>query len=136
VKFAFIATEKASFPIAVLCKVLEVSRSGFYEWERRAPALRTLKDEQLKVRIAAIYARSDGRYGSPRIQRELRAEGFSVGRKRVARLMLAMGLKSRRKRRYRATTDSNHSLPVADNLLDRKFKVDAPDIAWHLCLDL
>jgi putative transposase len=130
VKFAFIATEKASFPIAVLCKILGVSRSGFYEWAGREPALRTIEDAQLKLRIAATYARNDGRYGSPRIQRELRAEGFAVGRKRVARLMLALGLKSRRKRRFRATTDSNHALPVADNLLDRQFKVDAPNVAW------
>ncbi len=129
-KFAFIAEEKASFPIAVLCKVLDVSRSGFYEWFERDPSTRASDDKKLKVHVAAIYERSGGRYGSPRVHRELRAEGFSVSRKRVARLMTELGLQSRRKRKFRATTDSSHDLPVAENVLDRKFEVDAPDVAW------
>ena len=129
-KFAFIAAEKASYPVAVLCKLLDVSRSGFYEWLEHEPSVHELEDERLKVHIAAAFERNKGRYGSPRIQRELAAEGFAVSRKRVARLMTELGLVSRRKRRFKATTDSNHALPVAENILDRKFEVDAPDLAW------
>src|SRR5262249_17331650 len=130
VKFAFIAVEKASFPVVVLCKVLDVSRSGFYAWTERVPSARTLEDAKLRVRISAAYELGRGAYGAPRIHRELRAAGFNVSRKRVARLMGELGLKSRRKRRFKATTDSNHSLPVAVNVLDRKFEVDAPNVAW------
>jgi putative transposase len=130
VKFAFIAAEKALAPIAVLCKVLGVSRSGFYAWEERAPSARSLDDEKLSVQITAIYKANDGRYGSPRVHAELVAAGIAVSRKRVARLMVELGLESRRKRRFKATTDSKHDFPVAENVLDRKFEVDAPDVAW------
>jgi transposase InsO family protein len=130
VKFAFIAVEKASYPVSVLCHVLAVSRSGYYAWSERVPSARSLEDGQLRVHVTAIYERSRGTYGAPRVHAELRASGFRVSRKRVARLMSELGLQSRRKRRYKATTDSNHSLPVAQNTLDRKFEVDAPNMAW------
>jgi len=130
VKFAFIAVEKASFPVDALCKVLEVSRSGYYAWEQRVPSARALEDGQLRVHISAIHERSRGLYGAPRVHAELRASGFRVSRKRVARLMSELGLQSRRKRRFKATTDSKHTLPVAENVLDRKFEVDAPNVAW------
>lgn len=129
-KFAFIAVEKASFPVDALCKVLEVSRSGYYAWEQRVPSARALEDGQLRVHISAIHERSRGLYGAPRVHAELRASGFRVSRKRVARLMSELGLQSRRKRRFKATTDSKHTLPVAENVLDRKFEVDAPNVAW------
>lgn len=129
-KFAFIAVEKASFKVAALCKVLEVSRSGYYAWEQRVPSARSLEDAKLRVHIAAIHERSRGLYGTPRVHAELRASGFRVSRKRVARLMSELGLESRRKRRFKATTDSKHTLPVAENVLDRQFDVDAPNVAW------
>jgi putative transposase len=130
VKFAFIAAEKAWAPVALLCRVLEVSRSGFYAWEARGPSPRKADDEKLSVRIAAIHEASSERYGSPRVHAELAAEGVPVSRKRVARLMAEAGLESVRKRPYKATTDSKHSLPVAENVLDRKFEVEAPNVAW------
>lgn len=129
-KFAFISAEKASTPVAVLCRLLGVSRSGFYAWEDRAPSATAMEDERLAVRIAAIHKASGGRYGSPKIHAELVAEGTALSRKRVARLMVDLGLASLRKRRYKATTDSRHKLPVAGNVLDRKFEVDAPNLAW------
>ena len=129
-KFAFIAVEKAFFPTSVLCKVLKVPRSGFYAWQQRVPSAHSDEDARLRVHIAAIHERSRGTYGSPRVHAELRASGFCVSRKRVARLMRELGLASRRKRRFKATTDSKHNLPVAENVLDRKFEADAPDIAW------
>lgn len=129
-KFAFIAVEKASVSVSALCKVLEVSRSGYYAWEQRVPSARSREDAKLRVHIAAIHERSRGLYGAPRVHAELRAAGFSVSRKRVARLMGELGLESRRKRRFKATTDSKHSLPVAENVLDRGFEVEAPNVAW------
>jgi transposase InsO family protein len=130
VKFAFVAVEKASFPVTILCNVLEVSRSGFYAWTERVPSARSLEDAKLRVHVAAAYELGRGNYGAPRIHRELRAAGLHVSRKRVVRLMGELGLKARRKRRFKATTDSNHAMPVAENVLDRKFEVDAPNVAW------
>jgi putative transposase len=130
VRFAFIAVEKACFPVRLLCRVLQVSRAGFYAWHHRAPALHTQADERLGLEIAAIHAESRRRYGSPRVHAELRARGHRTSRKRVARLMRQRGLAGRRRRRFRATTDSRHTLPVAPNVLDRQFVQPAPDVAW------
>jgi putative transposase len=130
VKFAFIAAEKAMFPVRVLCRTLEVSRAGFYAWHTRPPAPRTVADQRLGVEIQAIHAESRQRYGSPRVHAELRHRGQRLGRKRVARLMRQHELCARRRRRFRVTTDSKHDLPVASNVLARQFAVAAPDTAW------
>lgn len=129
-RFAFIAAERASYPVRVLCRTLEVSRAGFYAWRTRRPALRTQQDQQLGVEVQAIHAECRQRYGSPRVHAELRARGHRVGRKRVARLMRHHGLCARRRRRFRITTDSQHPLAVAPNVLARQFTVTAPDVAW------
>ncbi len=129
-KFTFISAEKASAPIYVLCKVLEVSRSGFYAWEERGRSSRSVADEKLSVHVAAAFNVRRGAYGSPRVHEELKAAGFEVSRKRVARLMAELGLEGRRKRRFKATTDAKHTMPLAENILDRNFEVDAPDVAW------
>jgi transposase InsO family protein len=125
-----VEAEKAYFPVRVLCQVLQVSVSGFYSWRKRGPSQRAREDEQLKVHIRAAHKASRGRYGSPRVQKDLCAQDQHVGRKRVARLMKADGLAARRKRRFRRTTDSTHQHPVAPNLLDRQFTVDAPNAVW------
>jgi len=130
VKFAFISAEKAHAPVSVLCRALEVTRSGFYAWQDRDPSEQQIDDAKLGVEIAAIHKASGETYGSPRILTELQAKGLQVSRKRVARLMRELGIRSRRKRRFKATTDSGHQLPVAENVLDRKFEVDAPNVAW------
>jgi transposase InsO family protein len=94
-------------------------------------AQRTRQDETLAAVVAAIYAENHGRYGSPRVQMELlRARGQRSGRKRIARLMRVQGLRARPRRRYRTTTDSRHGLPVAPNLLARRFAVAKPNTAW------
>ena len=129
-KFAFIAAEKASAPVAVLCKVLDVSRSGFYAWDERGRSTRASEDAKLTVHVLAAFNTGRGAYGSPRVHDELKAAGIAVSRKRVARIMRDLGLEGRRKRRFKATTDSKHTMPVAENILDRKFEVDAPDVAW------
>ena len=129
-KFAFIAREKATFPLDLLCAVLGVSRTGFYAAQRRPVPARRREDQQLAVHVAAAHAASRGRYGSPRVYRELQAQGHRVGRHRVARLMREQGLRAREKRRFQRTTDSQHGLPVAPNVLDRQFTVATPNTAW------
>ena len=129
-RFRFIDAEKACYPIRILCRCLEVSRSGYYAWRGRKPGARAHDDARLKVKIAASHSASQRTYGSPRILRDLRADGDLVSRKRVARLMRELEIEGRRKRRYRATTDSRHPFPVAPNVLMRDFEVDEPNTAW------
>ena len=113
-----------------MCAVLGVSRSGYYDWASRPESGRMVADRALADEIRATHEASRGRYGSPRVHAELRAQGRQVGRKRVARLMRGMGLSARRKRRFRRTTDSTHAHPVAPNLLARNFMATAPDRVW------
>jgi putative transposase len=103
-KFRFIHAERARYPVRVLCRVLEVSRSGFYAWCRRAPAQRVQAEQRLTQAIQAAHRRSRGTYGSPRIHAELKAQGLPVSRKRVARLMRDCGLRGVRPHRRRRTT--------------------------------
>jgi len=130
VRFAFIEVEKARFPVAMMCRVLEVSRAGFYAWRTRPEAIRVRDDQRLAVEIASIHAESHRRYGSPRVHAELRGRGKNTGRKRVARLMRKQGLRARCKRRFRTTTDSAHEFPVARNVVKRQFEVEAPNTTW------
>jgi putative transposase len=130
VKFVFIFAEKACYPVTLLCRVMEVSRSGFYAWCTRGPSPRAADDASLTCTIAEAHRRSRGTYGSPRVHAELRAKGRRVGRKRVARLMRRAGLARLTRRRYRCTTDSRHDLPVAANLVRRHFDVDEPNRVW------
>ena len=129
-RFVFIDAEKATYPVRTLCRVLEVSRSGFYAWVGRTPSARQKADELLAVKIAAVHKQSRRTYGSPRIHVELRESGTRVGCKRVARLMREKGIRARRKRRFRRTTDSKHSNPIAPNVLDRHFEVTGPNEVW------
>jgi putative transposase len=129
-RFRFIDAEKACYPIRLLCRCLAVSRSGYYAWQGRPVSARAKQDVRLRVGIAASHSASRRTYGSPRIERDLREAGHRVSRKRVARLMRELGLEGRRKRRFRATTDSQHRYPVAPNLLMQDFDVEAPNTAW------
>jgi putative transposase len=130
VRFTFIAEQKKAFPVSVLCRVLAVSRSGYYAWRQRPVAARVVEDEQLLGAIAATHAEAYRSYGSPRIHRALRAAGTRVGRNRVARLMRVAGIRGRSRRRYRHTTDSRHADPIAANLLERDFTATAPNQKW------
>jgi transposase InsO family protein len=125
-----VAAEKATYPVRLLCRCLAVSRAGYYAWRKRPPSARAREDAQLGVEIAAAHAESRRTYGSPRVQRDLRARGRCVSRKRVARLMRERGLHARRRRRFQRTTDSNHAFPVAANVLDRRFSVERPNLVW------
>jgi putative transposase len=129
-KFAFIAEDEVAFPVAVLCRVLEVSTSGYYAWAGRPASARARRDAELGASVRAAHEASKGRYGSPRVHAELRANGEKVGRKRVARLMKAANLAGRKRRRFRSTTDSKHAYPIAPNILERDFTAAAPNRAW------
>ena len=114
-----------------MCRILEVSRSGLYAWRRRRrPAPRAARDVALRAQIRAIHARSRGTYGSPRVHAQLRRDDVQVGKARVERLMRAEGLRGKVRRRFRRTTDSEHTFPVAPNTLERQFTVQAPDRVW------
>jgi putative transposase len=130
VKFALVDAEKANYPVGLLCDVLEISRSGFYAWRKRVPSMRAKADAQLAAEIAATHAKSRQRYGSPRVHRALRKKGIRVGKKRVERLMRDRGIVGRQKRRFRRTTDSRHTSPVAPNIADRQFAPSAPNQLW------
>jgi putative transposase len=130
VKFAFIAARDVAFPINTVCRLLGVTRSGFYAWVKRPRPARAKSDAQLAATVAAVHQRSRQTYGSPRVHRELRAHGVRVGKKRVERLMRENGIQGRSKRRYKRTTDSKHGGPIAPNLLARAITVTEPNRVW------
>ena len=113
-----------------MCRNLNVSKAGYYAWRGREPSARAKADEILSLRIRAIHRAKRGCYGSPRIHQALRSMGIFLGRKRVARLMRAEGLKAKKPRRFRITTVSSHSYPIAANVLARNFTQSAPNRAW------
>jgi putative transposase len=113
-----------------MCRVLEVSRSGYYQWLKRKPSQRELDNQSLDAEIREIYDGSRQRYGSPKISRELRARGRRVSKNRVAKRMRHAGLRCKVRRKYRVTTDSKHHFPVSPNLLERNFTTQAPDKVW------
>ena len=129
-KFAWIQTEKATYPIAKLCRWLDVTRSGFYAWRARPESTHARDDRRLKVLVRASFEASKHRYGSPRVHEDLLEQDEHVSRKRVVRLMQEDGLQARRRKRYTLTTMSDHDQPVAANLLDRHFEADAPNQRW------
>jgi transposase InsO family protein len=113
-----------------MCQVLEVSPSGYYAWRKRPQSATAKRRRRLTVIIKAIYEESRQNYGSPRVFKELQARGESCNVKTVARIMRENGIVAKRRRKFKVTTDSNHALPVAENLLDRQFTVTAPNRVW------
>ena len=129
-RFAFIDLEKVTYPLRLLCRVLQVSKSGYYAWLRRDPSVRALEDEKLRPKVVEAFERGRGTYGSVRVHRELVDQGFEIGRRRVARLMAEMGLAGLPARKFQTTTDSNHAKPIAANVLNRDFKASRPNEKW------
>jgi len=118
------------FPVKLMAKVLGVSRSGFYKWLKRRPSKRKQKDNLLKAQIRGVHDLSRATYGSKRIQSELKERGTIVGRDRIMRLRREMGLKCKTRKKFIATTNSNHKLPVVPNLLEQKFDIKVPGTVW------
>lgn len=130
-KYAWISGQRRVYPLPVMCATLVVSLSGYQAWKRGGtPNRKRLTDTQMLTVIRAIHAEFKGAYGSPRMAREIHERGFPVSKERVERLMRENGIRARHKRRFKATTDSKHSLPVAPNLLDRNFTPTAPNRVW------
>jgi len=128
-RFAFIDAEKAHYSVRALCRVLAVTRAGFYAWKTRAPSVRARRDEAARALVRVTFAASKCRYGSPRIYAELRAE-HGIGRHRIARLMREERLVARPKRRYRTTTVVDPRAEPAPNLVARQFAVSERDRVW------
>lgn len=129
-RYRFIESQRRQYPVAVLCEVLAVSRSGFYAWRRRRPSRRAGENHALLAQIHRVYGASKGRFGSPLVHQTLRQQGHPVGRHRVARLMRQAGLRARRARRFRPTTDSRHTQSIAPHVLQRDFHTDRPGEKW------
>jgi transposase InsO family protein len=129
-RFAWIAAEKAGYPLGVLCRCLAVTRSGYYAWAARGVSRRTAVDQQLTRQLRVAHADSRGTYGRPRLHQVLRARGIRVSAKRVARLMQAAHLVARGRHRYRVTTDSAHAHPIAPNRLQRRFRATRLNAIW------
>lgn len=131
-KYRFVADHCHEFPVTRMCRVLAVSTSGYYAWRGRPQSQRAQDNLELLDRIKEVHAASRGTYGSPRVHAELvQGQGIHCNKKRVERLMRIHDIRGRQRRRRRVkTTDSNHSLPVAPNLLDRQFETDAPNRKW------
>jgi transposase InsO family protein len=130
VKFQFIQDHREYFPVRLMCRVLDASSSGFYDWLRRPESPRAAEDRALVAKIQAVHSESRQTYGSPRVHASLKAQGYRIGRKRIARLMRENDIRAKTKRKFRVTTDSRHDHPVAPNLLDRQFTVEAPNTVW------
>lgn len=129
-RYAFIDEHRLVWPLPVMCRILEVSKSGYFAWKNRPDSAKEKSDRVLAEKIATIHSEHRSVYGSPRIHQVLKENGFQVSRKRVARLMKELGISAKRCRRRVITTDSKHDLPIAENLLERNFGADAPDKKW------
>jgi transposase InsO family protein len=129
-KYAFIDEHRSGFRVKKMCRILDVSRSRYYAWRRRSQGFRQQENERLLEKIKEAHQMSRRTYGSPRITVELNANGTPCGKNRIARLMRLHGIFAKTKRRFRVTTHSNHNLPVAENLLNRRFETDKPNKVW------
>ena len=132
-RYAFIAQHRVEHAVVTMCRVLAVSKAGYYAWRDRPASARAHADQRLAREIRLVHRRSRARYGSPRVHAELKARGVGCSEKRVARLMRTQGLRATPRRRYRVTTDARHGDPVAPNVLARQFAIEtiaALDRVW------
>lgn len=129
-RFAFIKAEKASHEVSLLCRVAQVSRAGFYAWLNRPQSERELEDERLKRLVYEAHVEGRRNYGRPMIHEALKKQGIRISAKRVCRLMCEEGIRGKVRRGFVRTTDSNHSMPVFSNLLNRDFTATGPNQRW------
>jgi transposase InsO family protein len=130
VKYRFLQEHRTPWPVRLLCRVLQVSGGGYYTWRDRPASAGQQRREALAGEIQAIHQEVNERYGSPRLHAELVARGQRCCVNTVAKLMRQHAIAARTKRKFRSTTDSNHDLPVAENLLDRQFEPAAANQVW------
>jgi putative transposase len=130
VKYGFIGDQADDYPVNMLCRMLGVQRSAYYDWRDRPCNVIGPEELALRRRMKALFAASRDSLGSRTMAKNLRQEGFEIGRDKTRRLMKALNLKVKQKRKYKVTTDSKHKLPVAQNVLNRDFSPAAPNQAW------
>lgn len=124
-KYRFISDHRETFKVGRMCKLLNVSRSGYYDWQKRPESRRSRENRALGDKIRVLHIAGHGIYGSQRVHRDLIDAGVRCGKNRVARIMRNAGIQSQTKRKFKATTNSKHNLPVAQNLLEQNFTVEA-----------
>jgi transposase InsO family protein len=129
-RYRFIDTHKKVWPVNLMCGVLDVSRSGFYHWRARGPSQQERSNRELDSRIRELFARHKQRYGAPRITDDLHDESIACSENRVARRMRVMGLKAIQAKKFKVTTDSNHSRPVAPDLIEQDFHAEVANEKW------
>jgi transposase InsO family protein len=129
-RYAFIEQYRFTFPVQKMCSLLHVSRSGYYAWRRRPPSAQAQRRAARAARVRAVFEAVGGRYGSPKVTAALRREGDRITQKTVAGLMREQQLRSRTVRKYKATTNSRHGYPVAENRLNQHFVADRPHAVW------
>jgi len=129
-KYCFIDRYSSVHRVERMCRVIGASRSGYYQWKKRDTCNRKRENKEMVILIQESHKKSRKTYGSPRITRDLQSSGIKCGENRIARLMKANGISAQSKRKFKATTNSRHNLPVARNILDRNFVSDNPDTAW------
>ena len=123
-------TTRFRYSIARMCGILRVSKSGYYKWHNRKPSKRTQEEGRLEVEIKAAHKRTRETYGPERLQHELKAQGVSVGICRIRRIRKKRGIRCKQKRKFKATTNSKHALPVAENLVQQQFEATRPNEVW------
>jgi putative transposase len=121
---------KGQFPVSLMSRVFDVGKSGYYAWLKRAPSQRMQDNARLEVAIKAAHVRTRESYGPERLQKELAADGFHTGVGRIKRIRKSLGIRCKQKRKFKATTHSNHSLPVAENLLKQEFSTQHANQVW------
>lgn len=129
-RYRFIESHKKVWPVKLMCRVLQVARSGYYNWLKRTDGVRALSNRTLDAEIRRIFAEHKQRYGVPRITDELHDQGITCGKNRVARRMKKLGLRGIQAKKFKVTTDSNHAKPVAPDLLEQDFTATAPNQKW------
>ncbi len=129
-RYRFIDAHKKAWPVILMCGVLDVSRSGYYHWAARGPSQRVRSNRDLDSRIQKIFSRHKQRYGAPRVTTDLHDEGVRCSENRVARRMRVLGLRAIQAKKFKVTTDSNHSKPVAPDLFEQDFSATAPNEKW------
>jgi putative transposase len=130
VKYGAVEQSRQRWPVPPMCQLLGVSVAGYYAWKKRGPSSRTMRQPRLQAEIIAMHKRTRETFGPERLQRELGAAGVEIGVYSIKRIRKTLGLRCKQKKKFKATTNSRHNLPVASNLLKQDFKVDAPNRAW------
>ena len=129
-RYGHVSTLRHAHPVSALCRALAVSESGYHAWRKRSPSPRAQLNARLETEILAAHERTRQTYGPERLQADLADHGVRVGVHRIKRLRRKLGLRCKQKRKFIATTDSAHALPVAKNVLNREFAVTAPNKVW------